>query len=111
MGVPLVASYGRVSVLAPCNHRGLSAKDMEAMKFQVKFTANGEEISAVDRAVLKQLKAIGCNPPCAEECPACKMAEDSASKLLSLGSKFIQFGKQITIEFDTETGTATVVPV
>jgi hypothetical protein len=81
------------------------------MKFQVKFIANGEEISAVDRAILRQLKTIGCNPPCVGECPACKMAEDSASELLSLGEKFIQFGKQVTIEFDTETGTATVVPI
>lgn len=37
MGVALVASSSRINILAPCNHRGLRAKDMETLKFRVTF--------------------------------------------------------------------------
>lgn len=62
------------------------------MKFQVKFKANGEAISAIDRAVNK-------------------LPDEDSPKCLALADSFIQWNKNITIEFDTETGTATVVPV
>jgi hypothetical protein len=81
------------------------------MKFQVKFEATGKEIQTIDRAVRRHVKTIGCNPPCNKQCPACDEGDNCATQMLACADRFIQFGKQVTIEFDTETGTATVVPV
>jgi hypothetical protein len=81
------------------------------MKFQIKFDSAGKEIGAVDRAVRRHVKTIGCNPPCNKQCAACDEADVCSTQMLACADKFVQFGKQITIEFDTETGTATLVPV
>lgn len=48
------------------------------------------------------------------ECEACLALEDSSlqaiSKIKGIGEKFVTYGEYVTIEFDTDAGTATVVP-
>lgn len=37
--------------------------------------------------------------------------EEKSEKILSIASKFIKYGEYVNIEFDTDAGTATVVPI
>ena len=47
------------------------------------------------------------------DCPACLNEEENACVLISevkkIEEKFILYGEQITVEFDTKAGTATVI--
>jgi hypothetical protein len=50
-----------------------------------------------------------------QDCNACGALEEEAchsiQEIKACAAKFVEFGEYITIRFDTETGTATVVPL
>jgi len=52
------------------------------------------------------------DPDCMVECgnPSIDYLDQLSRKALELTVEFIEFGECITIEFDTDKGTATVVP-
>lgn len=45
-------------------------------------------------------------------CPECReVRQEKEPSLRKVAEKFIEYGEYITIELDTETGTATVIPL
>lgn len=73
------------------------------MKFQVKFKTP----NATERA-LEELECQ-CNGP--NSCPDCETKEWEAIDAKKLVETFVQYDEYVTIEFDTEAKTATVVPI
>ncbi len=62
--------------------------------------------------------SLACRESSDKKYASCDDCEEQRNKLLTmkeeaekLGNKFISYGEYVTIEFDTEEGTATVVPL
>jgi hypothetical protein len=75
------------------------------MKFRVSFKTPDVLADALAR--------VAYDPDC--DCVDCDRLEEQAAydraSVEEIACKFIKYGEVITIEFDTEQGTATVVPV
>lgn len=87
------------------------------MKFQVLFKTP----DAPETAIQKEYEYISCGAPeCGENgspgtCLDCErlhdQARDTEADMWAVINKFVEYNEQVTIEFDTETGEARVVPV
>lgn len=73
------------------------------MKLQVVFKTPDAVEAAMEDA------EHNCDGP--NSCPDCETEEWALYEAKLLTKKFVRHGEYITVEFDTEAGTATVVPI
>lgn len=82
------------------------------MKFRVLFKTPDALDGALEEHMDTHCEECEEHDP---ECDECNALEDKAlqaiSQIKNIGEKFIEYGEYITIEFDTETQSATVVPL
>jgi hypothetical protein len=77
-------------VAAAPNRRG------EAIKFEVTF----KTADAVEDAIVWRLGPVNPDEP-----------DDLRGDMRRVAKRFVKYGEYVTVEFDTEAGTATVVPI
>lgn len=77
------------------------------MKFRITFKTP----DALDAQTLCEDIALECDRPDVgpeQECPHC---EEELKKCKTLFNKFVRYDELITVEFDTQAGTATIIGV
>jgi hypothetical protein len=81
------------------------------MKFQVSFKTPYVLKHALEQASYDPDAQCDCGGSCVDCDRLSEIANNEAAAIIGVASKFIQYDECITIEFDTEAGTATVVQI
>lgn len=80
----------------------------------MKFTITFKTPNAFD-GIIQKLPTDCGDPICQEDpelpCKSCEEASKNNDAMLAVGYKFIEYGEYLYVEMDTETGTATVLPI